>query len=1049
MPTFEIINPVVKKTTRRTITLTLENILKISKGQMTLREGLQRTQQSIIAVSKGELTVRQATERYLRTAKATRGLDRKTLTYLVKEFHLYEQEHTLFEAILFGGYEVRHEADADLRAIASSTDLAVPAWHVEILKDLFSGFLSKENWKLINRVIAIGQGGSVFGDWVAGIEDIAKKKGLLQQLGELDNFIGLEKYSERVRFLIDIAEGRIAPPKIASLKRPPAIEVSDISGEDIPIIKEAALLALSRLNEIIFAAVVGGTAERMQYLDTQGKPLPQATFPFLPLSRGDIFKLHADEIIALKNLYFLTRESSEQPLNIPYFMMTSDITDRKIMEDFETHSYFGLGKRNVNRVVQALVPVVSEDGRWLRVDRYRLNTKPHGHGDFWQLYFNSAAQAELAENMKNFTLVLQGNNPFVLAHALEFAGLGIKRDAAFGLATCPREAKAPEGSVVLAQDEKRRLSIRNIEYAVMTAFGIKDEALPETGYSAYPGNLNLLFGDTRKIRPIVAQNPFPGEIINLQKPQDSFGDGKKVLGGRGESQVQGVAEEITASTLKRLPTFVMNAQRGSHPSSHFDVFKNKPGSPRDTVASCRQNYSDRAAARLLIAGVNVEYTMKKDAGGKDLPTTSSVIELTPAFANRQDILNAKIRGGKIAQGSTVYLSGFHTNIIDLDVTGDFEIKVENEIGDTQLAKDNLGQVIPDPARAGKVRINGLTVKNAGRKKVLEESQIWQGNFEDKEHCRIVIKGNGELVVEPGTVIEGDFDLVIEDHGRVILSSKPGRGYQITQEKITEPSWRYRVTLNHSKDTLDLFELKSEPEILLPASVADYSLQHPDQVIDISHLMNVPALLSQLNASHQNELRILNKVFKVEGSLVYDVEFRPHPEHQGVLHPFLFVHKGSKSVKAASYPSRVDMEWKPARDQKASTIQSYLSKDPLKIYVDPVEESKGPDFQGYHYIAVPNILPTGRAEIILLIGKFNEGYNGGKKQELLQHKLDSLLKMAVVGRTISEELKDKVTKAFSTIPWQDLFELATPQLFETYLKPKLGHEGAGWDRIEKN
>ncbi|MFA4906174.1 MAG: hypothetical protein WC645_06690 [Candidatus Margulisiibacteriota bacterium] len=987
-------------------------------------EGLHRTQQSAIAFTRGELTVRQATNQYLESAKARRGIDRRTLDYLIEHCFLYEQKRDLFESILFGGYEERLGADSDLRAIAHRTDFDAPAWQIEVLKDLLKGAISKDDWKLISRIKAIGQGDAIFGDWTAGQADLSQKLALFKQLRELDDFIGIEQYNQRVKLLIDTAEGKIAPPVLKSLQAPPVTEVSEVRPEDIPLIKKALLTALARLDEVVFAAVVGGAAERLKYSDAEGKPLPQATYPFLPLSHRNIFGLHADSILAIKNLFYLTQAAAEQGVQIPYFMMTSHLTDTRIAEDFEAHGYYGLGKGNVSRVSQPLIPVVSAEGKWLLKGPYELNTKPHGHGDFWRLYFGSARQGELAEDMKRFTLVLQGNNPFLFAHLLEFAGLGMLRKAAFGFSTSPRRAGAPEGSVVLAQNGDGSFSIRNIEYPVLRSFGINDEADPATGYSAYPNNLNFLFADSSRVRPIIDSDPFPGEIINLGKMQTSHADHREVRGGRGEAQMQGLAEAITANRPEELPVFVMNGQRGSHPSSHFDVFKNEPEKTVDTVATCRQNYSDRAAAWLLSAGVKVEHR-------KESPSTESVIELTPAFALREDLLRSKVQGGRVTEGSTLYLSGFHTEVRELGLSGDLQVVVENEIGDSRLAADNQGAIIPDPIRAGKVRIHNLAVINAGRKKVLDKNKNWQGEFEEKEHCRIVIQGNGELFVEPGTVIDGNFDLTVKDGEKVTLAPLPAGGFKTLREKITEPSWKFRVELNLREDTLDLFELKSDPSFIAPLSVAAYSLEHPEQVIDIGHLLQVPGLVAGLDPQHQHEIDILRRAFKnVSGSFIYDIEERS--EAGGKRHPYLQVRKGTKRGIAAHYPSRADDQIVRATDHKAGIFIE--TEGGMKIFVDKIDESKGEVFRGKYYVAIPN---RGGSEIIMLIGEFDETFDGINKEEAFGFKLASLNKFAADPNvTINEVILAKIRQKFHEITWADFFILPIGEIFRIYIKPHI-------------
>ncbi|MFC1511025.1 hypothetical protein ACFL5U_01395 [Candidatus Margulisiibacteriota bacterium] len=497
----------------------------------------------------------------------------------------------------------------------------------------------------------------------------------------------------------------------------------------------------------------------------------------------------------------------QAPPAIQYTMMTNGATDNKVAEDFAQNGHFGLGSANVDRVVQPNVPVFDRNGRWLRIGRYQLSTKPHGHGDLWPLLFNpeNTEGAELPADFRLFTLAPQGNNPFVFGHALTFAGLGILREAAFGFATCPREVGAPEGLVAAVQHPDGSYGTINAEYAIMDAYGIEDTA-DSTGYSPWPGNLNFLFARNAAIAPLIARNRFPGELTNPTKPQYSFAEGREVPGGRRESQMQGVAVELSAPAPDSLPVFVFNAPRNGDPKGHFAPFKNSAGKPRDTVATSRAFYSNMCAARLEAADIEIKGQRGESEPGVPI-LSQSVFELTPAFGDAE-LIPGKVGGGQVGEGSTLFLSGFHSEVRNLTLDGDLEIVVENEVGDMQAARAANEAIIPNPAKAGKYQINSLTVKNEGRKKVIdEETSKWEGEFENNGHCRIVIEGNGELVVKEGTVIEGDFDLTVKDGEKITLSAGSGNRPRVNRETITQPSWSYTVKVNEEADNPVLFELE--------------------------------------------------------------------------------------------------------------------------------------------------------------------------------------------------------------------------------------------------
>jgi len=185
-------------------------------------------------------------------------------------------------------------------------------------------------------------------------------------------------------------------------------------------------------------------------------------------------------------------------------------------------------------------------------------------------------------------------------------------------------------------------------------------------------------------------------------------------------------------------------------------------------------------------------------------------------------------------------------------------------------------------------------------------------------------------------------------------------------------------------------------------------------------------LSQIDELHRRELQTLNAVFKVEGSLVYDVEVRR--ENDGSFRTYLKVRPGSKTGSAQIYPSRADSEFVPATDHKASTILP----QPSQIFVDPVDNTKGAEFAGKHYIAVPDRRGN---RIMLLIGEFDETLYSIIKDDALSEKYDTLVKFAADrGLTITNELKDHIRAEFYKIKWADYFEHSISEIYNLMIHP---------------
>lgn len=197
------------------------------------------------------------------------------------------------------------------------------------------------------------------------------------------------------------------------------------------------------------------------------------------------------------------------------------------------------------------------------------------------------------------------------------------------------------------------------------------------------------------------------------------------------------------------------------------------------------------------------------------------------------------------------------------------------------------------------------------------------------------------------------------------------------------------------------------------------------------LKDFDSVMAQLNERHQRELKILNKIFKVEGVLKYEVEFRRENDE---LIPYLKVK--SRSGLGEKFNSRADKDFLRAADNKANTINGTIGQ--LAIFVTWANPKiRGEEFTGKHYIAIPHYVEKDKAEVVLLLGEFDETYDSNKKIEIFKDKFENLKRFAAdSGLILTDKNTKQIENNFKKISWKDFFEEPLQSLLEKYIVKNL-------------
>lgn len=183
------------------------------------------------------------------------------------------------------------------------------------------------------------------------------------------------------------------------------------------------------------------------------------------------------------------------------------------------------------------------------------------------------------------------------------------------------------------------------------------------------------------------------------------------------------------------------------------------------------------------------------------------------------------------------------------------------------------------------------------------------------------------------------------------------------------------------------------------SFAQMSYTDRKTPIDIKTVLAHPFLMKRMKKRHLETLTALREVFQVEGSHVYGVRM----DEDKV---FIQLSEETRRGSSTAYKSEATGQEKEASKKTAITYKE------SRVWTD--------SRKGYSYVAIGN---QGAAEVLMLLGSYNEDVPGEKKPEYLESKLSHVKRHMedYFDGQLSEDMREKVIEEFKNISWQFLFE----------------------------
>lgn len=631
---------------------------------------------------------------------------------------------------------------------------------------------------------------------------------ITDQLLQVERFYkplgGVIGYHYHFQKLAREKESPCHPPQI-HYEKPPGIHLEEQTKEALRAVRQG----IEQLGSMCDIYPVAGAADRLDLRDEKTKqPLPAAQLCFFGHT---LLERLMRDVQAREYLHF---KLLGKQICTPLVFMTSEEKNNHAytIQTLEKNNWFYRPQNRFLLLQQPLVPVISSEGQWIKEAPGIFMRKPGGHGSLWKLLDNLSGFSWLRRFRRRYGLVRQINNPICGLDntLLALIGMGAHKKKLFGFTCCKRLVNASEGMDVLIEKKTTHgysYTITNIEYTDFEKQGIADvPEHPESPYSRFPTNTNILFVDLQAIQKALKRNPFPGLLINLKTAtptQTPQGARVTVSAGRLESTMQNIADQVITYSKRplkekgkrNLRSFVL------YNSRHKTIAATKrsfiPGkSIQETPEGAFYELQRNAAELFTQCGFLVPPLAAEDEYLQQGP--SFFIDYLPALGPLYSVISQKIRGGNLHLGAHLHLEIAELNIEQLDLKGSLSIQATDPLGSLDsTGHQHYGH------NGGKCLLRHVTVVNQGVDR-RPYFPYWRGALTFKEQLFIKIEGDGEFFAENVT-FKGAHTLHVPAGHRMVAHEKNG-AITFTLHPIKKPSWYWEYHFT-AKDEIRLISCK--------------------------------------------------------------------------------------------------------------------------------------------------------------------------------------------------------------------------------------------------
>jgi len=315
------------------------------------------------------------------------------------------------------------------------------------------------------------------------------KKAMMEQLESLDNAYpdgGMEGYIRNAKELLMKSKQGLNPLEGWTPSVPDG-ERLELGTKEYDKYEE---IGIAEMGKCSFVLVAGGLGERLGYHGIKlGLPTELATETLY-------LQLYIETILSIQSKY------AAPNVKLPLCIMVSNSTIEGTLKLLKENNNFGLDDDQITILKQGEgVPAVMDNNATFITDennKYKIETKPHGHGDIHALLHSSGVAKKWCAAGLKWVIFCQDTNGLAF-HTLALAlGVSKQLNLLMNSIACPRKAKQAIGGIAKLKNESGEERTINVEYnlldPLLRASGFPDGDVNDekSGFSPFPGNINQL-----------------------------------------------------------------------------------------------------------------------------------------------------------------------------------------------------------------------------------------------------------------------------------------------------------------------------------------------------------------------------------------------------------------------------------------------------------------------------------------------------------------------------------------------------------------------------
>eukprot|EP00249_Psilotum_nudum_P023023 c28728_g1_i2 orf=408-2345(+) len=471
-----------------------------------------------------------------------------------------------------------------------------------------------------------------------------------------------------------------------------------------------------------FVLVAGGLGERLGYSGAK-VALPSQ------ITTGTCFlQLYIESILALQYVSCAGDEDKKY-CRIPFVIMTSDDTHTKIQELLKSNNNFGMDPDQIHLLKQEKVACLGDNNARIALDpldKYKIQTKPHGHGDIHALLWSSGILLEWKKQSIKWVLFFQDTNGLLFKAIPASLGVSVVNNLDVNSLAVPRKAKEAIGGIVRLTHKNGSQMVINVEYnqldPLLRATGHADgDVNDETGYSPYPGNINQL---VIKLESYIEElSRTKGAIVEFVNPK--YKDASKTSfksSTRLECMMQDYPRTLPSSAkvgFTVLDTWLAYAPVKNNPE---DAAKVPKGNPQHSATTGEMAVYKANALILRKAGALVQDPKVECFNGQEIDIWPRIV-WSPYWAMIFSDVKRKLSGiCSISQNSTLVLAGKDIFLENVYLDGALAIHAADgaKIKLSSLHVENAGwDFVPinykDPSIPEEIRLRGFSLRKNDQK----------------------------------------------------------------------------------------------------------------------------------------------------------------------------------------------------------------------------------------------------------------------------------------------------------------------------------------------